>query len=326
MKWRIAGFITVAAILVMPLGMAKAATPAPTGASTASPGEGLEISPPVLDLTADPGQTVTATIRVRDVSSGELIATGTADDFGASGDESGKPKLLLNENGETRFSLKYWIPTVPTLTLAPQELKTAVVTIKVPANAEPGGHFGVIRFTGTPPNLQGTGVSLSASVGTLVLLRVNGAVTDSLKVASLTANQNGHTHSFFEHGPISFTLRLQNAGTVHELPKGSIVVTNMLGHSVGKVDINPNGGNVLPDSIRRFDVAVAKKQLFGRYTATYSGTYLDDNHRITGKVTFWVIPWKLLLLILAGLLVLVWLFRVLLKRYNAFIISQAKRR
>jgi hypothetical protein len=87
---------------------AVAATPAPTapqGTATTntsgSSGQGLEISPPVIELAADPGQTVTASIRVRNVTAGQLIAKGKADDFGAGTDESGQPKLLLDETGAT---------------------------------------------------------------------------------------------------------------------------------------------------------------------------------------------------------------------------------
>jgi hypothetical protein len=311
------------AVLGAPLSdaLAISATPKPA----AMPGQGLEISPPVLELSADPGQTVTATIRVRNVSSGILIASGKSDDFGASG-EDGKPKLLLNEQGATRFSLKYWVGTVPNLTLAPQELKTATVNISVPKNAEPGGHFGVIRFTATPPDLQGTGVSLSASVGTLVLLRVSGAVTDKLSVASFTATQDGKTNSFFEHGPLSFTLRLQNDGSVHEKPTGTITIKSMFGSKVATVLVNQLGGNVLPASVRRFDQSMANKQLFGRYTATFAGSYLDDNHKLVSSVSFWIIPWKLILLIIVGLATLVWLIKIAIRRYNSFIIAQARRR
>ena len=309
--------------LMMPVGSVFAATPSPSPAAT--PGQGLEISPPVLELSANPGQTTTATIRVRNVSSGPLVITSRADDFGASG-EDGKPKLLLDETSATRYSLKFWVAAIAPTTIAPQELKSVSFKINIPANAEPGGHFGVLRFTGAPPNLSGTGVSLSASVGTLVLLRVSGAITDSLKVQSFTAAQNGKVHSFFEHGPVDFSMVFKNDGSVHEKPEGVINVTDMFGHKVGSVAINPNGGNVLPGPIpRRFDGSLGNKSLFGRYTATFTGAYLDDNHRLVSKITFWVIPWKLLLLALVGLIVLIWLLRLAMKRYNAYIIRQARR-
>jgi hypothetical protein len=132
--------------------------------------------------------------------------------------------------------------------------------------------------------------------------------------------------TFFEHGPIGFVLRLSNSGSVHEKPSGTITVKNMFGKQIASVAVNSDGGNILPGTIRRFEEDMASKQMFGRYTATFNGKYLDDNHKITGSVSFWVIPWKLILLLLVALLVLIWLFRVALRRYNAFIIAQARRR
>lgn len=330
-KWLVSGAIGAVVLAVAPVGLVLAATPAPpSGSSAASPGQGLEISPPVIELSADPGQTVTTQIRVRNVAQGELIAKGRADDFGAGSSEDGKPRLLLEETGETRYSLKHWVQNVPDLRLAPQELKTASIAIKVPANAEPGGHFGVIRFTAVPPNLEGTGVALSASVGTLVLLKVSGPVVDKVTVAEFAAGQKNKADikagKFFEHGPIDFLVRLKNEGTVHEKVQGTIEVTDTFGGKVGSVKVNDRGGNVLPDSVRRFEQTLDKKALFGRYTAKLNLSYLGGKEKLTGQITFWVIPWKLIGLSLIGLLVLAWLLRLGIQRYNAYIIAQARRR
>ncbi len=332
-KWFTRGITVVAALVVVSSSLALAATPVPTATPKATnSGQGLEISPPVIELSADPGQTVTATIRVRDVSSGPLIAKGRADDFGAGTAEDGQPKLLLDEQGATRYSLKYWIPSVPDLNLAPQELKTAVVNIIIPKNAEPGGHFGVIRFTAVPPDLAGTGVSLSASVGTLVLLKISGAVKDDLSLAELSTgavDAKGAFKSksrFFETGPVGFLVRLRNNGTVHEKATGGITVTDTFGNNVATVAVNDKGGNVLPDSIRRFEQTLAKKNLFGHYNAKLSLTYLGGQKKIDATTSFWVIPWVLILDVIVVLVILFFALRFSLKKYNQHIIAQARRR
>jgi hypothetical protein len=303
-----------------------AASPAPAAPPQSnSPGQGLEISPPVIELSANPGQTITTQVRLRDVTAGELIAKGEVDDFGAGGDENGQPKLLLNETGASRYSLKYWVGAVPNLVLAPQQLVSNTITIHVPANAEPGGHYGVVRFTGVPPSLQGTGVALAASVGSLILLRVNGPVTEQLNVAEFSTYQKGVKTSFFEAGPVDFLVRLKNTGTVHEMAKGNITVKNWFGKSVAVLNVNANGGNVLPDSIRRFQATMSQKKLFGHYTANLSLTYAGTK-TLTATYGFWVIPWKLILLLVLGVLVAAYLLRVGIKKYNDHIIAQARRR
>jgi hypothetical protein len=319
----ISGIIALlgAVFVVAPLAEA-ATTPAPAAGST---GQGLEISPPVIEVSANPGETVTVNIRVRNVTKGELIAKGKADDFGAGSDEDGQPKLLLDETGATRFSLKYWIQSVPDLRLAPQELKTNVVKISVPSNAEPGGHFGVIRFTAVPPNLEGTGVALSASVGSLVLLKVAGKITEKTSLAEFSALRNGKASTFFEYGPIDFLVRVRNEGSVHEKVQGTIDVKSWTGKKVGTVIVNEKGGNVLPDSVRRFNQTLNTKQLFGHYSATLALTY-SDGKKLDSKIGFWVIPWKMLLLGLIGLMALVFVLRLAIRRYNEHIIAMARRR
>ena len=291
-KWFVRSLIAFAGAVFM-------AAPVTAAPATGSPGQGLEISPPVIELTADPGQTVTATIRVRNVTQGILIAKGKADDFGASNDEGGQPKLLLDETGATRYSLKYWVPNVPDMQLAPGELKTTKISITVPANAEPGGHFGVIRFTAVPPDLQGTGVALSASVGSLVLLKVSGPVTEKLSLAEFATTKGATKTSFFESGPVDFLVRIKNEGSVHEKAQGSITVTGGLGQKLNPVPVNDKGGNVLPDSIRRFEQTLKNRQLFGHYTAKLTLTY-GGKQKLEQSIGFWVVPWKLLLLALIG--------------------------
>lgn len=332
-KWLSRVITGVAAFAVVSSSLALAAAPVPTAAPNATgSGQGLEISPPVIELRADPGQTVTATIRVRNVASGPVIAKGRADDFGAGSTEDGQPKLLLEEEGATRYSLKYWISSVPDLKLAPQELKTAVVNIVIPKNAEPGGHFGVIRFTAVPPELEGTGVSLSASVGTLVLLKVSGDVKDDLSLAEFSTvklDSKGLVKSkasFFEAGPVGFVVRLRNNGTVHEKGTGGITVTDTFGKNVGTLAVNEKGGNVLPDSVRRFEQTLAKKNLFGHYTAKLSLTYLGGQKQINGTASFWVIPWKLIIIVFLALALLFFVLKFSLGRYNQRIIAQARRR
>ena len=324
-KWFVRVGVAILALGLLPVSLAAAVTPAPQPAA-ATPGQGLEISPPVLELNANPGQTVTAQIRVRNVASGELIAKGKADDFGPGDSEDGQPKLLLDEQGATRYSLKYWVQSVPDLRLAPQELKTATVQIAVPTNAEPGGHFGVIRFTAVPPDVQGTGVALSASVGTLVLLRVAGNITENVKLAGFSASQDGKRGSFFEHGPVDFTVRLENDGSVHEKVQGTIDVTSTFGKKVGSVAVNDKGGNVLPGSIRKFQQQLSTKALFGHYTAKLSLSYAGGTKKLNQTLGFWVIPWRLILLILVAVVVLGYLLRLAIRRYNEHIIAQARRR
>jgi hypothetical protein len=294
--------------------------PALASAAQAPAGQGLEIAPPVISLTANPGQVLHTQMRVRNVTSQTLLARAQYDDFVANGEE-GQPKILLDKSEQSPYSIKDWIRTIPAVTLASQQQQTVDITLNVPKNAAPGGHYGVIRFTGAPPDVDETAVSLSASVGSLMLVTVSGNVQEQARIAEISTSQNGKKQSLFEYGPVTITTRVENTGNVHLQPKGTIHVTNMFGKQVGNFQLNQANGNVLPKSIRRFNVTLDKKLLFGRYKAVADVVYGKDSTIITSSTTFWVIPYKLILICLAVVFAIIFLIR----RYNRLIVKRAQK-
>jgi hypothetical protein len=185
-----------------------------------------------------------------------------------------------------------------------------------------------------PPDLEGTGVALSASVGALILLKVSGAITEKVSLAEFSTSQtvkgkNGQPVAkktgFFEHGPVAFLVRVRNEGTVHEKVQGTIEVKGWTGKKVATVTVNPKGGNILPDSIRKFEQGIDEKRLFGHYSAKLTLNYASGKV-LAGSLGFWVIPWKLILLALVGLVIIGYLLKVGMKKYNDHIIAQSRRR
>ncbi len=305
---------------------AKQAAPAQPKASP-NAGQALEIAPPVITLTADPGQVIKTQISLRDISSSNLLVTGQVNDFVAAG-EDGTPKILLDNTETDPYSIKTWIAPLSQLVLIPREIKSLPVTINVPADASPGGHYGVVRFTATPPELKGTGVSLSASLGALLLIRVNGDVKESMVVESFTASHGGKVGTLFESAPVQFTVRLKNTGNTHEQPAGQITITDMFGKKVGDVNVNLPPRNVLPSSIRKFEQSLDKsvignKRLFGRYTATMNLTYGAKQQTVSDSITFWIIPYKLIGIVIIFLVGGFFALRFFIQRYNRRIISKA---
>lgn len=320
------------AIMVYCLGLAApvalAATPA--APNPANNGQALEIAPPLVYLTVNPGQTVNTHILIRDVSNGDLIVTGQVNDFVADG-ETGTPKVLLDNNTDNPYTLRGWVAPLPQLLLIPHQIKTLPVTLHIPANASPGGHYGVIRFTATPPSLQGSGVSLSASLGALVLLTVNGKITEKLSVQQFSVNHNGKTGTMFASGPLKFVEVLKNTGNIHSQPTGQVTVTDMFGKKLATLIVNQPPGNILPASSRKFSqsldsTVLGKKKLFGRYTAKLNLTYGTNKKTLTSSLSFWIIPYRLIGTLIVVLIAGFFILRYALKRYNRYILAQGQKR
>ena len=294
-------------------------------------GQALEISPPLVTLTADPGKSIKTTVLIRNVSKTDLVVTGEANDFVAAG-EDGTPKVLLDPNETSPYSMKDWITIPNKLTLIPKEIKSMTLNINVPADASPGGHYGVVRFTGTPPNLEGQGVSLSASLGSLIFMTVSGDITENMSVEKFNVSKNGKTGSIFESTPLKFAEQIKNAGNIHERPGGAVTITNMFNKTVATFSYNPDARYILPGSTRLFEQNVDKqelggKRLFGKYTAKLTVTYGEKNDKTTtSTVTFWVIPWKIILIIIGGLIAAFFILRFAIKRYNRAVVKRSNRR
>lgn len=308
---------------------AESSTKSTTSASNPTYGEALEIAPPVIYLTVNRGEIVSTKIYLRDVSSGPLLVSGQANDFVAAG-EDGTPKILLgNQDANDPYSLKDWISPPPSLDLVPNEIKTMNIVMNVPANASPGGHYGVIRFTATPPSLKGTGVALSTSLGALLLVTVNGAIHDSLSVQQFSVSHNGKSGSVFQSSPLTFTEIFNNTGNVHEQPAGLVRVYDMFGRNLAALGINQPPANILPDSSRKFSQAldqavIGNKRLFGKYRATTSVTYgVKTRETLTDSLTFWVIPYRLIAIVIILLVVLFFVLRFFIRRYNRHIIDRS---
>ena len=200
--------------------------------NTSGSGQALEISPPVITLTVDPGQSVTTQISIRDISSTKLVVKGQVDDFIAAG-EDGTPKLLIDDTDTTDnpYSMKSWVAPLNSMTLNPKEVKKLSVTINVPENAAPGGYYADVRFTASAPELDNSGVSLSASLGSLLLIKVNGEVKENMSVTEIGASfeAGGKNNILFESSPIYLFERIKNNGNIHEQPTGQMAITDMFG-------------------------------------------------------------------------------------------------
>lgn len=291
-------------------------------AQTQDTNQGLEISPALINVSGDGGKAYTLDITVHNVTKYALDFSASVDDFGAK-DETGQPSIILDPTDSLPTSIKTWVQSIPSFRLQSNETKHINVSMLIPPGAEPGGHYGVIRFTGRSPDATGS-IGQVASAGTLVLVRVSGDIKETLELASLDITKDGKNGTIFESGPLTFVSRFKNTGSVHVKPVGHIEIRDAFGHS-NVVPLNESEGNILPGSIRRFESPLNTTWMFGHYTADLSIAYGTTGQAIVRTISFWVIPYKLILLTLAVLLTLVYIIAKAIRRYNTYIITQSRK-
>jgi len=292
---------------------------------------GTTISPFRFDEMADPGQILERTIKVKNVSPNPTTYYFYIADFRASG-ELGEAELIVPGTMEG-YSLASWVKiTAEPLNLEPGQEKEIPFQIKIPDNASPGGYYGAIVAATTPPPAKGEGrekgavITIGQQTASLVLLQIKGPVEEKAMVREFSSEKNFYSAPFL----VKFKTRIQNLGNVHIKPVGFIEVRNIFGKSVARLDVNSNGANVLPRTFRIFQNEWNGDFGFGKYTATLVLTYGtpvnmggQGNQSLFAETSFWIVPLKIVVPAVLGLIFFLILFIFFLRFYKKAAVKKA---
>lgn len=294
-------------------------------------GSGITISPVRIEDLVNPGDKLTKTLKVTNSSASPKTLYGFLKDF-KSGNESGAP-ILIEPGSEEGSFLASWI-TIPTegIDFTPGEEKELSFQINVPENAGPGGYYGGVYFGTKPPRLnvdsedKGAGMSIGQQSGALVLLQVKGDVKEEADIREFATDKEVYGTPF----EVKFVTRIENRGNVHVKTVGHIRVENMFGKEIALIPMNETGGNVLPESIRRFEELWSGEMGFGRYYAEVILSY-GTNTRLggQGKQTltsgkyFWIMPWRIIVPALLSIVIVFSIFTLMIRLYKNKAVKKA---
>lgn len=266
---------------------------------------GLAISPPLVEKSINPGESISGVIKVTNVTDQKLNVTTSKKYFTASG-EGGEPSIQDNE--DTTYTLSKWIDIEKEFTLDPEETKNINYTIHVPDNAEAGGHYSVVLFTPSATEngnkVSGSAVSAVSQIGSLFLVTVTGNINYNGQIVDFSSSKKIYVNST---NLVDLVTRFQNLSTIHVKPQGNITIKNAFGKTVSSLVFNEKSGNVLPDSIRKFNNDWTKKYGFGWYKANINLTY-GAGQTAAANLIFWIIPWKETTGAIVAIILVIWLF------------------
>lgn len=315
----------------------------------------LTASPPLFNLTSTPGATVNERIRLRNNSTNSInlkIDVRKMESNGEYGDAKISP---YDDNLEATK----WVTFEKTsFTALPNEYTFVPYTIKIPETAAFGYYFVfyITSETSDTPTVEG-GSEVSGAVAIPVLLNVQkaGAKAEA-KILSFNAKRYIN-----EYLPVDFSVRVSNSGNIHISPRGNIFVKSG-GNDIATLNVNAGLGNILPDSTREFSsswedgflvqkpnqangtIVMDKngnptyhldynwnklsKFRIGKYTATLILVYNDGVRDIPLEATtsFWVIPYKLIALLIIILSFIFFIIRLTIKSYIKKQVNKLKRR
>lgn len=207
------------------------------------------------------------------------------------------------------------------LILAPGKVTPYKVTLKIPPQAEPGGHYGAILFSQQPALSLGkpADIFLSTKVASLLYLDVEGVTKREFRI-----NQFRTEHKIYTSFPISIHLELKNSGNTHLFPHGLVSVTNEItGMKMADLIVNSEGVYLMPNTQKLFKLTWDTRGL-ELFHPKYWGKYkisvqlaATGAPRIETQGSFWLIPVIPILLELAVLGLIFLVIRTFLKKLRS---------
>lgn len=311
--------------------------PPPTG------GFKLTVSPPVLDIQTKPGDTTTVEVKVKSfsdhpedirVSLMKFVASATGD----------KPELQELDPtdefpawvrfSEDRFILEpeVWKPI--TITYSPPDTAPPAQYFAIVFNREKE----VVVNNGQVAKGAAAILVLSQVTSSRVRHQLDLALLGGNQIGFKTDKK------VYEFLPVEFQTTVTNAGNVHELVRGNIFVHWITGHQkdISILDVNPERSFTLPQTTRTFltqwtdgfpvwepkvddagnpildkhgkptyrlkwDFSKLLSFRIGKYAATLVLVYSDGTKDIPieAETSFWIIPWRILIVLLIILILLI---------------------
>ncbi|MHB0866555.1 MAG: COG1470 family protein [Thermoleophilia bacterium] len=268
------------------------------------------VSPTKYEVEIDPGQTTYRDVTVSNRTGKTLTIEFSTEDFEGSGDPSQATVFLGDEDG-VRGARQMITPEVKSIVLQQGETLTMKIKITIPKNAEPGGHYAALFASSSIKSTDesGSAINIPSGLDTLFLISVSGSIREegSLNVPEVPG--------FPEYGPLEIGLVFNNSGTVHLKPAGRILITNIFGQTVAEIPVKE--WVVLPEASRRTIAEWNTKYAFGRYTVEAEIYYGSDQTEVILSRSFWIIPWKIVVGVVVGLVLIILSMRLLVRRRQA---------
>lgn len=218
--------------------------------------------------------------------------------------------LTPEDDAIAPYSASKWVITAKdTITLEPNKNTKLSYTINVPEDAT-NGEFNVEIFLISVNDLEqaGTAAFANLAAGTPFLIQIGDEFTENAELLRFISDKK-----IYEKPNVNFLSRIKNLGDTHITPTGEIVIENIFRQEVGRIPFNKNNQSLLRDTTGNYEDAwvqsgylspnnaIAVGPLKAKLLVTYR-SFQPGFAVLTAETTFWIIPWKIIIAILAALL------------------------
>jgi hypothetical protein len=263
------------------------------GAGSAEAIQGFGISPASQEVDLNPGETGRGTLTILNDGDSDVTYRMYTTDYGVTGESYQGD--FTSRQGEANVSPVTWF-SLPggRVVIKARQQATVSYTLKVPLAATPGGHYAaVFAETIPPPARSGAQVARVERVGSLFYIAVGGELKKQGQILSFELPW------LQTLSPLDGTLRMRNDGNVHFATDVKAQLHSPFG-KIGKPVLLR--GEVLPQTIRRFDLRLPTGSPIGLYRVDVETKFLDKAEKrsqwvvLMPQLTFVIVSSTLLLI------------------------------
>jgi hypothetical protein len=316
-------------------------TPAVHAAGNTSTGSVLTTSPVSVDLVGKPGSTTSTNLEVQNNGTRPITVNVKLDEFKA-GNDNGRASIFTPPANDPSTTWVHF--SKESFVAEPGVWNQVAMTINVPKTAAYGYYYAVLFEPDTSVSgLHNTTNKVKGANAVFVLLDAHiPGEKNTLQVTGFRSDK-----SVYQYLPASFSVTIRNTGNIFTVPQGDIFISRTSnGAAMASMAINSGQGNILPGTNRIFsakwndgfpvyvtmridgqivsdkngkpvqqlhwNAGSISKFRFGKYYAHLVLVYKNGSGQdvpVSAVVSFWVIPWALLgvlLIVLVLVLFGVW--------------------
>jgi hypothetical protein len=270
----------------------------------------VTIAPAKVEFNVNPGEEIKFSIYTRNDGEADTYLYSVVKGF--TEDEVGT-KIWVEDAPEIE-----WVKIPEKVSAPPGEMIEVPVTISVPQDAPPGGHFLAVGFGTAPAKQKGSGVAIGVNVLSLVYINVSGNRIDKISVSEFNAKK------FYFSFPVKFAYKIKNEGNTYVRPTGDIEISNIFGRLVANLKVNERELQILPGKEKVLENEWNTNFAFGPYKAKFNIFYgLNQSKNLVFNYWFFVFPIKAVILALVLIIFIFFILPRLVRKYNEYIIRKA---
>lgn len=218
--------------------------------------------------------------------------------------------LTPEDDAIAPYSASKWVKVQKdTLVLEPNKNTKLGYSVTVPNDATNGEfNFEIFLISESDAQQMGTATFANLAAGTPFLIQIGDEFVENAELLEFYSDKK-----MYEKINVNLLTRIKNLGDTHITPTGEIVIENIFKQEVARIPFNKNNQSLLRDTTGNYEDswvqssylspnnAIALGPLKAKLIVTYR-SFQPGFAVLDAQTTFWIIPWKIIIAVLAVLL------------------------